>query len=251
MIEPIRIVIVEDEFVVAKDIEMHLKKSGYEICGIFKSGDQAIDFFTKNSADILLIDIKIQGALDGIQTAEIITATADIPFIYITASSDAETFNKAIKTKPSSYIIKPFNFSNLNSSIELALYNFSNNKTAMITGNSQASLPEQNGYAVPKNIFVKKGNKFERLSSANILFVVADGSYCSIETKQRKYKIAQNLQHFIDRIDDDNFVRIHRSYVVNIEHIDTIKENIVLVNNNKLLISRHYRPLLMARIKSV
>ena len=100
-------------------------------------------------------------------------------------------------------------------------------------------------------VFIKNKGRFEQLSSSKILFIVADGSYSTIETKQRQYKIAQNLQHFISRIDDANFVRIHRSYVVNIEHIDTIEDNNVMINNTKLPVSRHYRTTLMTRIRAI
>jgi len=247
----VSVVMVEDEFIIAKDIATHLEYLGYEIAGVFESGEEAITFFKTRSADILLLDIHIKGPLDGIETAEIISGYTDIPIIYITAFSDSTTRERAIKTGPHAFIIKPFNFDNLNSAIELALYNYSNKRKAVPERTGKITLPETDGFTGNGVLFIKSNKRFEKLSKEKILYVEAQGSYCVVVTNERNYTLAQNLQHFIERLNHKNFIRIHRSYVVNLAHIHTIEENEVLLDGKSLPISRQYRQRFMENIKSL
>lgn len=124
----IKVAIVEDEFLISHDISANLQEQGYEITGIYESGTEALAGIRRDTPDILLMDINIKGGIDGIETVEIIRHTWDLPIIYITAYTDDTTRERAKITLPQSYIIKPFNFSLLNTTIEFAVYNYANNK---------------------------------------------------------------------------------------------------------------------------
>jgi PAS domain S-box-containing protein len=117
-----RILIVEDEFIVAADLAGKLMELGYEVAGTASEGKRAIELVEKHSPDLVLMDIKLEGEMDGIQTAEAIGKTHDIPVIYLTAHSDATTLARAKVTGPSGYILKPFEERELATQIELALY---------------------------------------------------------------------------------------------------------------------------------
>src|ERR1035438_8220155 len=92
---PVSILIVEDEKIVAMDISGSLKSVGYEVSGIVASGKEAIDLVNQNPPDLILMDIKIKGDIDGIQTAEIIQGHHDIPIVYLTAFADENTLSRA------------------------------------------------------------------------------------------------------------------------------------------------------------
>ena len=117
-----KILIVEDERIVALDISATLKTLGYEIAGIAVSGNEALDIVEKEKPDLILMDIRIKGEIDGIQTAELILNQFSIPIIYLTAYADEDTLSRAKITEPYGYVIKPYDKKILHSVIEMALY---------------------------------------------------------------------------------------------------------------------------------
>ncbi|MBT5307602.1 MAG: response regulator, partial [Candidatus Scalindua sp.] len=114
--------IVEDEIFVARDLQMRLTKSGYTVPSVATTGMQAIQIVKEEHPDIVLMDIVLQDRMDGIETAEIIHSKFDIPVIYITAYGDDATFERAKKTFPYGYIIKPFSNDDISKTIEITLY---------------------------------------------------------------------------------------------------------------------------------
>ncbi|MFC5192233.1 ATP-binding protein [Algoriphagus aquatilis] len=118
----LRILIVEDDSVSALLLQRALEKNAHQIIGIADTGEKALDLLDEHGADIVMMDINLAGELDGIKTTEIINEKFDIPVVYLSASSDAETLNKVVGTNPSAYVIKPFNIRELNMVIELAIF---------------------------------------------------------------------------------------------------------------------------------
>ncbi len=120
---PKRILIVEDEQIVALDLKMRLEGMGYEVVGHAAMGEDSFEIAANNQPQLLLMDIKLAGNIDGIQTAELMRTFYNIPVIYITAFADTNTLERAKKTRPYGYIIKPFTDQELKSNIEMAFYN--------------------------------------------------------------------------------------------------------------------------------
>lgn len=118
----LKILIVEDDSVSALLLQRALEKNAHQIIGIADTGERALDILEASLADIVMMDINLAGELDGIKTTEIINEKYDIPVVYLSASSDAETLNKVVGTNPSAYVIKPFNIRELNMVIELAIF---------------------------------------------------------------------------------------------------------------------------------
>ncbi|MBA4302449.1 MAG: hybrid sensor histidine kinase/response regulator [Cyclobacterium sp.] len=118
----LKILIVEDDSVSALLLQRALEKNSHEIIGIADTGEKALEILEESLADIVMMDINLAGELDGIKTTEIINEKYDIPVVYLSASSDAETLNKVVGTNPSAYVIKPFNIRELNMVIELAIF---------------------------------------------------------------------------------------------------------------------------------
>ena len=129
-----KILIVEDEVIVAKDIQISLENLGYEVCGHAVSGQDAISLCETKNPDIVLMDIVLNGPLDGIETSEIIRSLFNLPVIYLTAYSDEATIQKAKITEPFGYIIKPFEERDLKTTIEMALYKY---KTDLLLNNKE------------------------------------------------------------------------------------------------------------------
>lgn len=116
------ILIVEDEKIVARDIQNILKKMGYSVTGTASSGDEAIQKVITYNPDIVLMDIKLDGDIDGIESAQQIRDRFNIPVIYLTAFADESTLQRAKVSEPHGYILKPFDNRDLHTTIEMALY---------------------------------------------------------------------------------------------------------------------------------
>ena len=118
------LIIVEDESIVAQDLQFTLGDLGYGVPAIANSGELAIQKVAEHQPDLILMDIRIIGEMDGIATAEVISQRFDIPVIFLTAHSDEETLARAIETSPYGYIVKPFEEKELLTTIEVGLYKY-------------------------------------------------------------------------------------------------------------------------------
>jgi PAS domain S-box-containing protein len=116
------ILVVEDEIIVAKSIQERLSKLGYAVPAVVPSGSEALKEVEKIHPDLVLMDIKLEGDMDGIETAEQIRSRFDIPIVYLTAYADEEILQRAKVTEPFGYIVKPFEERELYGNIEIALY---------------------------------------------------------------------------------------------------------------------------------
>jgi len=128
-----KVLIVENEPLVALDIKMSLEKLGYEVTGSVASYQDALTKAQETKPDIALVDINLDGNKDGIQTAKVLKAHYNIPVIFLTSLREFETIHRSTESEPFGYIIKPFKTDDLHSSIEIALFN--HNKTTNLEGN--------------------------------------------------------------------------------------------------------------------
>ncbi|MBD2305732.1 response regulator [Chroococcidiopsis sp. FACHB-1243] len=118
---PAKILVVEDEGIVAKDIENRLQKFGYHVCKTIATGEEAIARVSELKPDLVLVDIRLQGDMDGIAVAQVLHHNFELPVVYLTANSDEHIVNRALATQPFGYIIKPFREQELKITIEIAL----------------------------------------------------------------------------------------------------------------------------------
>gem|GEM_PF-1105788 len=117
-----KILIVEDERIMAEDLRSRLESMDYEVIGIAAAGADAIDLAEKNRPDLALMDIQIKGAMNGIETAQLLRDRFDVAFIYLTAYADRDTLDKVKPTAPHGFILKPFNTHELMGVLETALF---------------------------------------------------------------------------------------------------------------------------------
>lgn len=119
---PIKILVVEDEMIVAEDIAGRLKKMGYTVTATVPSGEEAIAKVAENKPDLVLMDIVLKGEMDGVTAAEKIRINTNIPTVFLTAYADDRTLERAKLTDPFGYIVKPFQQNDLRVTIEIALH---------------------------------------------------------------------------------------------------------------------------------
>lgn len=132
----LRILIVEDEPVIAENISMYLDNADFEVSGIAYDSIEAKEQLLTNTPDAAILDVNLESEQDGIDIAGYINEKFQLPFLFLTSYSDKETLERAKKVKPSGYIVKPFNEKTLLASLEIAISNF--------TSESNHSLPSLN-----------------------------------------------------------------------------------------------------------
>lgn len=225
--EPAKILIVEDEFIISEKLSADLLEIGYQITGVVCSGEEAIEAVTSNPPDLIIMDVNIDGALDGIETTRLIQEKMTIPVIYLTGLTDYEVFRKARQTRPAGYLSKPYNRQDIFHAIELALHSAEEQPA------DQA--PETNAdesiRILNDRIFLKDNrNCFNKISFEDIFWIKADGSYSLIETKQGKYLASNTIKVIEKKISNPQFVRIHRSFLINLEWVKQIvgKTSVIL-----------------------
>jgi DNA-binding LytR/AlgR family response regulator len=231
----IKVLVVEDSALIAEDIAYKLCKHHFEVMEIFDKGEDALEFLKKNEPDLVLLDIKLAGALDGISTGYIIQDKYSFPIIYLSDLADAETLHRAKQTRPSNYITKPFHEADLVRAIDLAFSNYSFKQMSSGSGR-------------PDHIFIKTDNTFVRVPLNDILFLHADRSYCNIVTESRTYVQSVSMNHVLEQINSKDFIRIHRSHVVNIHKVTAIEGNMVKLGKHSLEMSKANREELMGRL---
>jgi DNA-binding LytR/AlgR family response regulator len=245
----VKVVIIEDEFVIAEDIQTHLHLSGYEVSGIFDHAEKALTFVLQNRPDLLLVDIKLAGPMNGIALVKEVKASLSIPVVYITANSDQATYEQAKSTRPHAFLIKPFSSANLLASVDLALYHFSNETTPDHIERPVAKEYETAPFEVNGSLFIRTNGKYKKIHCEDMLYIEADGSYVHIQTKQERFTLSQNLSHFHKKTPLPNLARIHRSYIVNMNHVDSFEDSFVYIKDQKFPISENFREEFLTRIR--
>lgn len=117
-----KILVVEDEAVIAADIADRLAAMGYQACDLVATGEEAVKVAGQNKPDLILMDIYLQGEMDGIEAAGLIRSMSNVPILFLTTYADTDLLERAKKTEPYAYLLKPFVTYELRANIEMALY---------------------------------------------------------------------------------------------------------------------------------
>ncbi|MBL7872116.1 MAG: response regulator [Cyclobacteriaceae bacterium] len=237
--EKIKVLVVEDKALIAEDIAMRLKKHAMEIVGICSSGEEAIELLQTKKPDLILMDIQLAGKMDGIATAETILQNHDVSIIYLSDSADPKTLERAKRTLPASYLTKPFNEPDLVRAIDLA---FSN-------ANERRKLNRQ---PVSESIFLRTDNQvFIKLHTDDILYLEADRAYSTLVTISKKFKQATSMNHIHEQLNSNDFIRVHRSHIINVNRITGLEGNMIKLGAYKIQMGKEYRENLMNVLKIV
>ncbi len=235
--QTIRLLILEDEAEIADDLKETLEEFGYVITDCVQSGEAALKSIEVNEPDIALCDIKIDGYMDGIQTAEEIKKKIDIPIIFLTAHFERDLLDRAKKTRPVNYLLKPFDEERLRIAIEFAISNHHLNPARSPSAQEEAPEEENQEKTLPEyninhdRIFVKVEGRWMRIFIDDILFLKADGSGCNIIITQNQMVSirSQNLKNFMERLAHPKIIRTDRSYAVNIDKVMGLEGNSLLL----------------------
>jgi len=234
----IRVLIVEDNSIAAEAIAVTLNRNQLTPVRICQSGEEAIKVFKEEDVDLVLMDIVLAGAMDGISTAQILREHRSVPLIYLTDHSGKALIDRAKKTFPANYLTKPFNEAELVRAIELAFNNARN---------------EHNMHkAFHEHIFVRTDTQgFVRIAYMDILYLEAARSYCRVVTDKTTYTLCSSMNQIHESFGNNDFIRVHRSRVVNTKRVTRLEGNILYLDEKKVDMSREFREDLISSVKLV
>lgn len=243
----VKILIVEDEMLIAAKISMFLTELGYEVTGILPRAEEALLSVEDNPPDLALLDVRLKGDMDGIALAHALRTGHNIPVIFLTANSDDATFERAKAAKPHAFLSKPFKKPDLQRALELTIALMANREAEPDgTQKSREEIP----YILSDRIFVRNKDRMVKILFEAILYLEAERNYCRIVTKTKEYLLAMPMKSLEDKL-PVHFQRIHRSYIVNLLQIEEVEDVAVTVGQKNLPMSKAWKDELLRRIKAV
>jgi two-component system, response regulator PdtaR len=248
--QTIKVLIVEDQNLIARDIESLLSDWGYAIVGCAVSGAEALSLFNTHKPDLAIVDVHIEGDMDGIDTVYQFNAIRQIPIVYLTAQADTMTVNRAKASNPSAYLLKPFDERGLQISLEMAFNAFSKMQAPpQYVGKEHSKAQAANEVKlgadvilqIDNAIFIKQNYRFVKLDKNELLLLEADGNHTNIHTKQHRHIVRINLTTVMERLHCDKLVRVHRSFAINTQHIEEFNDSEIMVGGKSVPLSAAYR----------
>jgi DNA-binding LytR/AlgR family response regulator len=219
MIYATKILLVDDEVLIAEYLKDVLISLGFRNIQLAHNIQQTFVEIEEFQPELLLLDIRMDRELEGIEIAQKINEHNTIPFIFITAHSDAQIIQQALNTNPAGYITKPFKTMDVYAAISLAIKN--------------------NPLQLEKTLIFKEGYDSVKLPINDIFFAKSDGNYIDLFTRKKKYTIRYSLDWLLDNLPEKEFKKSHRSYVVNLRKIDKISSKSIIINNTEIPVSRN------------
>ena len=236
----IRILIVEDDFTVSEEVLCRLIETGYEIVGTVFSAKKAFELLENRHVDIVLIDTNLKGDLDGFELAESIKIDYKLPFIFLADADVYDYLDRAKQANPSSILLQPYCSHQMQISIEIAIENFFNsdiNRGKPI----EHQRKKQSVNSLTRCLFFKKDNHFERVELDDIFWLKAESNYTLIHTQRGEYVYSTVLKSFEEKLPSDQFMRVHRSFIINLAKIETLEGEMVMIDNQRIPIARSCR----------
>ena len=193
----------------------------------------------------------LKGKINGIEASEKIRKEQNIPIIYLTAYADENTLSKAKITEPYAYIIKPYKEIDLHTSIEMALYKHSKELEILKERDMLYNIVENKDNT--EYIFVKSKSRLIKLNTNDVIYIEALKDYVVINTSAARYTIHSTMKDIQKKMPEDKFLRVHRSYIVNLNKISEIESpNLILEGNKKIIpIGGSFREGLLSKINLI
>lgn len=216
-----KVYIVEDVSVIRLMLEQCMIENGFDVVGSSPSAESAWDEINTMQVDLALLDINLVGEKNGIWLGKKLNQELQIPFIYITANQDQHASEIILETNPVGFIVKPINTLQLITTVKIAL-------------NLHAKTNK-------RQILIQDGLKAINLTIDDIYFIQSDGNYLHIYLETTHFLIRSTMDAFVEKLNQDSFVRIHQRFVINTNKQFELLDDEVYMINKTLNVSVKYR----------
>ena len=235
------ILIVEDEMVVAADIQGFLEDYGFKESVIAINYTEAVRALETTPVHLAILDIHLGGYKTGIDVAQYISSKMPVPFIFLTAYEDMPTISAALATKPHAYLQKPFGNAALYAAIQLALMNYKKEQ--------DSSAEADDSLIIRDAFFVKEKSGYIRVAVQEVQYIRSDGNYMELHTARRKYLIRIPQKALLAQL-PATFIKVNKSYIVNSAVVTAIGAETVSVGDVVLPLADGYKAPLLEQLKT-
>lgn len=237
--DQINVLVIEDNANEKETLLKVLHDNNYNVVGVATSHKEALELFCSTKIDIVIVDIFLNGAPEGITFAETLSILPNQskPFVFLTSTTDRSIFERAKLTNPFSYLLKPFNELELLYALELAIEKFYAQNDVFLGDEEDTIISNE-------FLFIKKGKSLKKVAISNILYIEVEEKYCNIITEKEKFVILISLTKILELLNPNLFYRTHRNYIVNsdkIIEIVPVDNLIILTGNHKITLSDKYK----------
>lgn len=228
MTQGMRIILVEDETIIAEYLKTVIEEKGHHVNVLLSSDIDFAKYLRENNPDLVFLDIHLNSTLSGIDLAKI-CSDMDVPFVYLTSYSDSNTISSAFEQDPIAYILKPFTEEEVFKTLEIAKIRIGQNS---------------------KNKFLslKDGYDTIRIRYSDIRWLKADNIYTEIATNSRKYLQRMALSEMQSLLPENQFCRVHRSFIVNLEIVDRVCSDHLEIAGEQIPLSRSKKAEILSRL---
>ena len=236
----IKIQLIEDDPAVSLRVESIIHTLGYQLLPPVDNSDSALAAIEQRDPDIIIMDINIKGANDGIEVAEIIK-DKNIPIIFLTGYDEDHIYKRAKQLRPVAYLVKPFNRLTLQSALENGILSLADKE---IEGSSPHDWDHE--IWLEDSFFVKRNNMLFKVRFDDIQYIQSEGNYCNI-VSSKKHAAKISLTKLLKKIPSHKIIRIHQRYAIHVDLIQAIdiSNNRVFIGNEELPIGPKYRERLL------
>jgi two-component system, LytTR family, response regulator LytT len=232
----IKVLIIEDELIIAEDIKTMLLELQYEVTGIARDTRSAIDKLSVEVPDIALVDIKLRNGDNGIDLGKLIKEKFNIPIVFVTSHSDKTTLDNAKLIHPDGYIVKPFEKADLYSSIEIAVFNDQSHSKAAASD----SLNEPDNVVLKDSIFIRKDYMLIKVKFDDLKWIQAENNYLELYCVDNKHHIRSTLKDFIEKLPSSIFLQVHKSFCINMKYLSAVNKTSVWISKVEIPVGRAY-----------
>jgi DNA-binding LytR/AlgR family response regulator len=217
-----KILIVEDEILVATDIGESLESLGYNVQNIVDTGLKAIQAVETELPDLILMDINLKGEMTGIEAAKIITQKHDVPIIYLTANADIDTVNQAKVALPYGYIIKPFTDIELQTNIEIAIFKFSSDLKLKFESEQFNTFFDLKDHT-KNQIIVHANQGLEKINIDDVYYVEKDDEQTIIHMMDDEVTTKKPFSELIEVLPKKSFIQVSDQFIINSSKVFAFK----------------------------
>jgi len=237
-----KIILVEDNDNLSENISETLELHDYTVLAILNNAETAKIIIREKKPDLVLIDIKLKGSKSGIQLAEELREGENIPLVFLTSSSGKEVIEKVKHLNPDGFITKPFTLEALVTTIELAFRNHKFRQNLQL---------ENTPHQCNSEIFIRENGWLVKILVKDIDWIKTEGTYSQLKVNSKQYTLRNTAKEIMDKLPDKLFVRIQKSYIININKIEAINSAVVKIRDFEIPIGKKYYQDLLKRINKM
>lgn len=235
-----RIGVLEDDKLIGETLIDILETLGHQVVFLVDNGAELLKMANENEAELLLLDIQVKGNLDGVQTAERLKDITTIPYIFTTAFADDDTLIRVKKTAPFGYVVKPYGIKEIQAGIQIAMLNFQNReKPQEVILNFEPKVD---------HLFAKVNGRLQKIMFTELLYAEAQGDYVMLKTEKQGFLVHLTMRNLLSKLPAEIFLQVHRSFIVNLQHVESLEDNSLNLNQKHIPVSKSKMPDLLDKL---